>query len=134
MRRKQIRIGWRAAGIPPASIDHDILKGIENSNRVFDEVVEHDAAAANRIRLTAQLLDAARGSHLWAERYDREPSDLFSVQDEIVRTLVAAIEPELDEAAGEGANQAPRQAGPDTGAADPDDTVRGFAAPGSSTS
>jgi TolB-like protein/Tfp pilus assembly protein PilF/DNA-binding winged helix-turn-helix (wHTH) protein len=52
----------------------------------------------DRLRVSAQLIDAANRSHVWAERYDREPSDLFSLQDEIVRTLVAAVEPELDDA------------------------------------
>ncbi len=53
-------------------------------------------SGADRLRVSAQLIDAANRSHLWAERYDRKLSDLFSLQDEIVRTLVAAIEPELD--------------------------------------
>lgn len=51
-----------------------------------------------QLRVSAQLIDASNGSHVWADRYDREPSDLFSLQDEIVHTLVAAIEPELDDA------------------------------------
>jgi TolB-like protein/Tfp pilus assembly protein PilF len=53
---------------------------------------------ADRLRVSAQLIEAANRSHVWAERFDREPSDLFSLQDEIVRTLVAAVEPELDDA------------------------------------
>jgi TolB-like protein/Flp pilus assembly protein TadD len=53
---------------------------------------------ADRLRVSAQLIEAASRSHVWAERFDREPSDLFSLQDEIVRTLVAAVEPELDDA------------------------------------
>jgi TolB-like protein/Flp pilus assembly protein TadD len=52
-------------------------------------------SGVGRLRVAAQLIDAANRGHLWAERYDRKPSDLFSLQDEIVRTLVAAIEPEL---------------------------------------
>ena len=43
-----------------------------------------------RIRVTAQLIDAADGSHLWAERYDRAFDDIFAIQDEI--TLVLATE------------------------------------------
>lgn len=54
--------------------------------------------AGSRLRVSAQLVDAADRSHVWAERYDRELSDLFSLQDEIVSTLVAAIAPELDQA------------------------------------
>jgi adenylate cyclase len=49
----------------------------------------------NRLRITAQLVDAATGNHLWAERYDRDLNDIFAVQDEITERVVAAIEPEL---------------------------------------
>jgi TolB-like protein/class 3 adenylate cyclase len=49
----------------------------------------------NRVRVTAQLVDAATGNHVWAERYDRELADIFAVQDEITEQVVATIEPEL---------------------------------------
>src|SRR5438045_9023643 len=49
----------------------------------------------NRIRVTAQLLEAEAGNHVWAERYDRDLADIFAVQDEITERVVAAIEPEL---------------------------------------
>jgi TolB-like protein/tetratricopeptide (TPR) repeat protein len=49
----------------------------------------------DRIRITAQLIDAITGNHLWAERYDRGISDIFAVQDEITERVVSAIEPEL---------------------------------------
>jgi TolB-like protein len=48
-----------------------------------------------RVRITAQLNDVATGSHIWAERYDRDLSDIFAVQDEITEAIVAAIEPQL---------------------------------------
>jgi len=48
-----------------------------------------------RLRITAQLNDVATGSHLWAERYDRDLADVFAVQDEITEAIVAAIEPHL---------------------------------------
>ncbi len=51
--------------------------------------------SGNRIRVTAQLVEAATGSHVWAERYDRDLADIFAVQDEITERVVAAIEPEL---------------------------------------
>jgi TolB-like protein/Tfp pilus assembly protein PilF len=51
--------------------------------------------SANRARITAQLIDAAIGSHIWAERYDRELADIFAVQDEITERVVGAIEPQL---------------------------------------
>jgi adenylate cyclase len=53
---------------------------------------------SSRLRITAQLVDAESGNHLWAERYDRDLSDIFAVQDEITQRVVAAIEPELYEA------------------------------------
>jgi TolB-like protein/Tfp pilus assembly protein PilF len=49
----------------------------------------------DRVRITAQLNDAATGSHLWAERYDRELANVFAVQDEIAEAIVAAIEPQV---------------------------------------
>jgi TolB-like protein len=48
-----------------------------------------------RVRITAQLNDAATGSHIWAEHYDRSLADVFAVQDEITEAIVAAIEPQL---------------------------------------
>jgi TolB-like protein len=48
-----------------------------------------------RVRITAQLNDVATGSHIWAERYDRDLADVFAVQDEITESIVAAIEPQL---------------------------------------
>jgi adenylate cyclase len=48
-----------------------------------------------RVRITAQLNDAETGSHVWAERYDRDLADVFAVQDEITEAIVAAIEPQL---------------------------------------
>ena len=51
--------------------------------------------AGERVRITAQLIDASDGSHIWADRYDRDLADIFAVQDEITETVVRAIEPEL---------------------------------------
>ena len=51
--------------------------------------------AGERLRVTGQLIDAASGNHIWAERYDRPASDIFAVQDEITLSVVAAIEPQL---------------------------------------
>ena len=51
--------------------------------------------AGSRVRITAQLNDANSGSHLWAERYDRELVDVFAVQDEITNAIAAAIEPQI---------------------------------------
>jgi TolB-like protein len=50
---------------------------------------------AQRLRISAQLIDARDGTHLWAERYDLAMADVFAIQDEIAERVVAAIEPEL---------------------------------------
>lgn len=47
--------------------------------------------AGNRVRITAQLIDCAGDRHLWAERYDRDLDDIFAVQDDISRSIVAAL-------------------------------------------
>jgi adenylate cyclase len=49
--------------------------------------------AGNRVRITAQLIDAASGHHLWADRYDRDLADVFAVQDEIAQSITGAIAP-----------------------------------------
>jgi TolB-like protein/cytochrome c-type biogenesis protein CcmH/NrfG len=51
--------------------------------------------AGNRVRITAQLIDAIDDKHLWAERYDRELEDIFAVQDEVTQAIVTAIAPQL---------------------------------------
>jgi len=52
----------------------------------------------NRVRVTAQMIDATTGAHIWAERYDRDLSDIFAVQDEITASVAGVIEPALAEA------------------------------------
>jgi TolB-like protein/Flp pilus assembly protein TadD len=54
----------------------------------------------SRVRVTADLIDAATGKHLWADHYDRDLTDIFALQDEITKKVVAAIEPKLLEAEG----------------------------------
>ncbi|NRG18264.1 adenylate/guanylate cyclase domain-containing protein [Rhizobiales bacterium] len=51
--------------------------------------------SGNRLRITAQLIDSATGSHVWADRYDREIADIFDIQDEITRAITAAVTPEF---------------------------------------
>jgi tetratricopeptide (TPR) repeat protein len=51
--------------------------------------------AANRLRVTAQLIHAADGTHLWSQRYDREMTDVFAVQDEIAAAIVGALQVKL---------------------------------------
>ena len=54
--------------------------------------------SGNRVRITAQLVDAATGGHLWAERYDRDLTDLFAVQDDVTRRIVDALKVTLSAA------------------------------------
>jgi len=54
--------------------------------------------SGNRVRITAQLIDAATDAHLWAEQYDRLLDDVFALQDEITMRVVGAIEPSLRKA------------------------------------
>ena len=59
--------------------------------------------AGNRARITAQLIDAETGSHIWGERYDRELYDIFAVQDEVTRAIVATIAAQLGKTVSENA-------------------------------
>jgi TolB-like protein/Flp pilus assembly protein TadD len=61
----------------------------------------------NRVRISAQLIDASDGNHIWAQRYDRELADIFDVQDEITLTIAGAIEPELAQIERERARRKP---------------------------
>jgi adenylate cyclase len=51
--------------------------------------------SGSRIRVTAQLVEAETGKHIWAERYDRDPSDIFAVQDEISQAVTVAVAPAI---------------------------------------
>ena len=63
--------------------------------------------AGARIRISVQLIDATTDSHVWAERYDRELDDFFTLQDELTETIVGVIEPELSEAERERSRRKP---------------------------
>jgi TolB-like protein len=51
--------------------------------------------SGQRVRISAQLLDAINGSYIWSEKYDRELTDIFALQDEITASVTSAIEPKL---------------------------------------
>ncbi len=63
--------------------------------------------AGNRLRITAQLIDADSGAHIWAERFDRELEDIFDLQDEITESIVHNIMPEISIAESERATRVP---------------------------
>src|SRR5204862_8011523 len=51
--------------------------------------------AGNRVRITAQLIDGAAGDHVWADRYDRDLTDIFEIQDQISKAIVGALQLKL---------------------------------------
>jgi TolB-like protein/Tfp pilus assembly protein PilF len=75
---------FRGSGIDTAAVRRKLGVGfvVEGSIRKID----------SRLRITAQLIDAASESHLWAERYDRDVGAIFAVQDEIARAVAATVE------------------------------------------
>ena len=63
----------------------------------------------NRVRITGQLIDAATGAHLWADRFDGESKDIFDLQDRIATSVVCAIAPKLEQAEIERAKRKPTE-------------------------
>jgi adenylate cyclase len=65
--------------------------------------------AGNRVRITAQLIDATSGNHLWADRFDGSLDDIFDLQDQITEQIVVAVEPEIQARERERARRKPPQ-------------------------
>ena len=65
--------------------------------------------AANRVRITGQLVDTATGAHLWAERFDGGLSDIFDLQDQVTESVVGAIAPAVEKAEIERAKRKPTE-------------------------
>jgi TolB-like protein len=63
--------------------------------------------AANRVRITEQLIDASTGAHLWADRFDGALDDIFDLQDQVTASVVGAISPKLEQAEIERAKRKP---------------------------
>lgn len=84
---------YKGQAVDVSQVGHELNAGyiVEGSVR----------RAANRIRITAQLIRASDGTHLWADRYDRELEDIFAVQDEVTQTIAAALGVRLQDAARE---------------------------------
>lgn len=78
----------RAVGVPHVCRELGVRFALEGSIR----------KAGNRIRVTAQLIDGSSGGHLWAERYDRDLTDIFEVQDDVTQQIVSALKVTLSEA------------------------------------
>ncbi|MFO1067756.1 MAG: adenylate/guanylate cyclase domain-containing protein [Geminicoccaceae bacterium] len=75
----------QAVDIAAVCCQHGIAYVLEGSVR----------KVGSRVRITAQLIDGSTGGHLWAERYDRDLTDIFAVQDEITRQIVTALKVRL---------------------------------------
>jgi adenylate cyclase len=78
----------RAVDMKQAGRELDVRYVLEGSLR----------KAGNRVRVTAQLIEAESGTHVWAERYDRPIGDIFDLQDELTLNVIGAIEPSLRQA------------------------------------
>ena len=65
--------------------------------------------AAGKVRITGQLIDAATGSHLWADRFDGSVDDIFELQDQVTSSVVNAIAPKLEQAEIERAKRKPTE-------------------------
>lgn len=76
------------------------IRGIADALGVTHVLEGSVRRAGSRLRITGQLIHAADGTHLWSERYDRELSDIFAIQDEISAAIVGALRVKLSEAIG----------------------------------
>jgi hypothetical protein len=65
--------------------------------------------AENRVRIAGQLIDAATGAHLWADRFDSEIEDIFDLQDRVTSSVIGAISPQLERAEIERAQRKPTE-------------------------
>ena len=65
--------------------------------------------AGKRVRITGQLIDAATGAHLWAEKIDGALEDVFDLQDQITARVIGVIAPRIEQAEMDRANQKPTQ-------------------------
>lgn len=90
---------FKAQSIDVRRVAHELGAGyvVEGSVRRVGE----------RVRISAQLLDANTGNHIWAERYDRNLDDIFALQDEVTGTIAGRIEPELGTIARQRAQRKP---------------------------
>ena len=71
---------------------HEDVRRIANTLGVSKVLEGSVRKAGNRIRVMAQLIEAADGTHIWSERYDRELEDVFAVQDEIAEAITSALQ------------------------------------------
>ena len=84
-RTSSFTYGGRSVGVQQVARELDVQYVVEGSVQ----------RSSDRIRITAQLVDAQTNHHIWAERFDRHLTDLFTIQDEITQAIVAAIDPAI---------------------------------------
>jgi len=99
VRAKSSSFGWRDRNVDGLQLRQEF--GV-------DYIVEGSVRRlGDRLRITAQLIDAMSGDHLWSERFDRTQQDIFAIQDEIVRVIVASLVGRLEAAGAERAKRKP---------------------------
>jgi TolB-like protein/class 3 adenylate cyclase len=96
-RNSSFRFKGRAVDIKQVARDLGVRYVLEGSVR----------KSGNRIRITGQLIDAASGTHLWADRYDGALEDVFELQDQVAASVVGAVAPSVTEAEMERAKRKP---------------------------
>ncbi len=89
-----LRVASRTSAFAFKGQDADI-RGIGEQLNVANVLEGSVRMAGSRLRITAQLVDVADGYHLWSETYEREMQDVFTIQDEISRSIVSALRLEL---------------------------------------
>jgi adenylate cyclase len=90
---------WRAVDVKQVGRELGVRYVLEGSVR----------KAANRVRITGQLVDTATGAHLWAERFDGGIDDIFELQDQVTESVVGAIAPAVEKAEIERAKRKPTE-------------------------
>ena len=96
-RNTSFKYKGQAVDVKKVARDLDVQYVLEGSVR----------RAANRVRITAQLIDAESDRHVWAERYDRDLEDIFAIQDEITSSIVATLPGRVEAATRDRAERKP---------------------------
>ena len=106
---KQLFVVAVTSMIQPAGRDSDALR-VGQSLGVRYVLQGSVRRGGDRIRINAKLVDVASGGQVWAQRYDRRLDDLFAVQDEVTRAIVACVAGHVEQAQAEIARRKPPQA------------------------
>jgi adenylate cyclase len=112
VRVPELRVTSRTSAFAYKNVDKDLREIAEelDVSAVLEGSVRRDSS---RVRVTAQLIDARTGFHIWSETFTREPRDLFSIQDEIARSIARALRVSLLPAQAEAAMVEPTTGDPE---------------------